>query len=70
MSNISSGSGKLCKDCEYFRILYWPVKYVDFGKAECTKHNLVVDFANLRKFSTLKCVETENDDKERNDSHK
>lgn len=49
----------LCKDCEHFKILYWPVKYLEPGRAECTKHDLITDFNSMRKFSKLECVETE-----------
>ena len=56
---------KLCKDCEHFKIRYMPIKGFDAGLAECTKHDLVVDFLNMRKFSWLSCVEGEADEQKR-----
>jgi len=50
-----------CKDCKYFNIKYEPQRIggelVDWGQAECTKHNLVADFLDHRKFEWLSCVE-------------
>lgn len=50
-----------CADCEYFRILYEPIKtgkdIWDSGLAECKKHDLVVDFTSRRKINALMCVE-------------
>ena len=46
---------KLCKDCEHFKIRQQPIKGFDWGLAECTKYNLVVDFADKRKFKWLSC---------------
>lgn len=48
---------RLCKNCEYFNILYEPMKDVDFGKAECKKHNLITDFLDHKKFGWLSCIE-------------
>lgn len=45
----------LCKDCEHFKIMQQPIKGFDWGMAECTKYNLVVDFADRRKFKWLSC---------------
>lgn len=45
----------LCKDCEYFKIRQQPIKGFDWGMAECTKYDLVVDFADKRKFKWLSC---------------
>lgn len=45
----------LCKDCEHFKIRQQPIKGFDWGMAECTKYNLVVDFADRRKFKWLSC---------------
>ena len=54
---------KLCKECEFFHIKYEPIKDVDFGQAECKKHNLVTDFASHRLLNRLRCVEKgENED--------
>lgn len=52
----------LCRDCEHFKILYWPVKYLESGRAECTKHDLVTDFNSMRKFSKLECVEKDREE--------
>ena len=49
----------LCKDCKYFKIDYQPIKDFDFGRASCTKHNLITDFADKRKFKWLTCIEDE-----------
>ena len=53
----------LCKDCDYFRIKWEPQKIggqlVDWGQAECVKHDLVTDFRSHKKFETLECVEEE-----------
>lgn len=46
-----------CKDCAYFRIILEPIKGVDFGHAVCTKHDLITDFLDHRKFKRLACVE-------------
>ena len=55
-----------CKDCEYFRIAYEPLgkgkNKMDWGRAECTKHNLITDFRNHGKFERLKCIEGEKTD--------
>lgn len=45
----------LCKDCEHFKIMQQPIKGFDWGMAECTKYDLVVDFADRRKFKWLSC---------------
>ena len=47
----------LCKDCEFFKIDYEPVRGIDFGRASCMKHNLVTAFLDRRKFRTLGCIE-------------
>ena len=50
-----------CWDCPYFKIQYEPIKdstgIWDFGRAKCTKHDLIVDFPDHRKLKKLKCVE-------------
>ena len=53
-----------CKDCQYFKILQMPIKGWDLGMAECRKHNMVVDFASMRKVNTLECVEETSEDRE------
>ena len=55
---------KFCKNCEFFHIKYEPIKDVDFGQAECKKHNFVVDFATHRILNHLVCVENEEGDVE------
>lgn len=45
----------LCKDCKHFKIMQQPIKGFDWGMAECTKYDLVVDFADRRKFKWLSC---------------
>ena len=47
----------LCKDCPHFRITAEPIKGVDFGHAICTKHDLITDFLDRRKFEWLECIE-------------
>ena len=54
---------KKCRDCPYFHIRQRPIKGWDLGLAECQKHNLVVDFASMRKISTLECIEKERTEK-------
>lgn len=54
-----------CWDCPDFKILYAPIKVKgggvwDFGKAKCTKHDLVVYFPNQGKLKKLQCVEETN----------
>lgn len=49
---------KVCKGCEYLKVLYKPMMPYELGRAKCTKHNLITDFINMRKFGKLKCVET------------
>ena len=50
-----------CWDCQYFKISYEPIKdktgIWDFGRAACSKHNLVVDFPSHRKLKKLVCIE-------------
>ena len=50
-----------CRDCEHFKVLYEPIRtkggYYDLGKAECKKHDMVVDFMNYGKLNKLECVE-------------
>lgn len=51
-----------CKKCPYFHIVQQPIRTGggipwDFGLAMCTKHDLVVDFADNRKLNKLECVE-------------
>ena len=49
---------KFCKDCEHFHIIQQPIRpHYDTGLAECRKHNMVVDFYDMRKFEKLSCVE-------------
>lgn len=45
----------LCKDCEYFKIEYKPIKDFDFGRARCDKYGLITDFRDKRKFKWLSC---------------
>ena len=46
-----------CKECEYFKIWMQP-SWDDFGKAVCTKHDLITEFTKgSRKFEWLECVE-------------
>ena len=47
---------KLCKNCECFKIMQQPIRGFDWGMAKCTKYNLVVDFADKRKFKWLSCI--------------
>jgi len=54
--------GMKCWECEHFKIQYEPIGKIstgiwDFGRAKCTKHNLVVDFTDHRKLKKLKCIE-------------
>ena len=53
-------TGKYCVDCEFFHVIYYPIKGWDLGRAVCDKHELIVDFYANRKLATLKCVEKEN----------
>ena len=50
-----------CDKCEYFKILYEPIRSEgvlwDLGRAECEKHNLIVEFANHGKFKKLEVCE-------------
>lgn len=59
----------LCKNCEYFKILYEPQiiggQMMDWGKAICKKHNLETDFITHHKFKKLSCIE--NNEGESND---
>lgn len=50
---------KVCKGCEYLKVLYQPMKPYELGRAKCTKYNLYTDFTDMRKFGKLKCVEGE-----------
>ena len=45
-----------CKECEFFRVVEKP-DGVNWGRAECSKHDLEVDFRNERKINRLTCVE-------------
>ena len=57
-----------CENCEYFKVMYAPQiicgECWDFGKAECRKHNLEVDFRNYGKIRRLTCIE-DRDEKKR-----
>ena len=46
----------LCKNCQFFEILYEPLKDIDFGKAKCNKYDLVTDFLGHGKFNKLSCI--------------
>ena len=50
-----------CKECEHFHIVMQPLRsggtLYDFGRAECRKHNMIVDFSSNRKINKLECVE-------------
>ena len=50
-----------CLDCPHFEIQYEPLKSIsgvlDFGRAKCSKFNLIVDFTNHRKLKKLECKE-------------
>ena len=48
---------KSCKDCPHFHIDYEPIKGVDFGRASCSKYDLITDFLDHRKFERLICIE-------------
>lgn len=54
---------KLCKECEHFKILQEPIPKFDGGIAQCTKHNLSVEFLNHAKFEWLSCVEDKDGEK-------
>ena len=45
-----------CKDCEYFKITETP-DGINWGRATCTKYDLVTDFRNKRKINRLTCIE-------------
>lgn len=47
----------MCKDCPHFKIDYEPIRGFEFGRASCSKHNLVVDFMSRRKLKRLTCIE-------------
>ena len=55
----------MCWKCPNFKIVYEPLKSIDgiwdFGRAKCTKHDLVVDFPNHRKLkkyeNRIRCLE-------------
>lgn len=51
----------LCKDCQYFKIIYCPIwdsdNLQDWGKAKCRKHNLETHYRNRAKIDRLRCVE-------------
>lgn len=61
----------LCKDCEHFKIRQQPIKGFDWGMAECTKYDLVVDFADKRKFKWLSCEDRpkHTERRDNNDDH-
>lgn len=50
-----------CLDCPYFKIQYEPIGKIstgiwDFGRAECNKYDLIVEFPDHRKLKKLQCV--------------
>lgn len=45
-----------CKECEHFKILEEP-DGMNWGRAECKKHDLVIDYRNARRLNRLTCVE-------------
>lgn len=46
-----------CIECPHFQIEYDPWKGIDFGKATCKKHDLVIDYISKRQLRRLECVE-------------
>ncbi len=46
-----------CDKCKYFKVLYEPLRtdgvLWDMGRAICSKHDYVTDFANHGKFKRL-----------------
>ena len=54
---ISQALTMLCETCEYFHVVYGPWKGVDFGRADCRKYGLTVDFASYGKLKRLRCID-------------
>ena len=46
-----------CRECEYFKIVDWPIPDLDWGTAECNKHNLSTHFIHESKLNALTCIE-------------
>ena len=51
-----------CWECKHFEIQYKPIGKIstgiwDFGRAKCTKYDLIVDFPDNRKLKKLECIE-------------
>ena len=46
-----------CKDCEYFKVAYYPMMPFDMGLVVCSKYNLECDFSSERKLNRLTCIE-------------
>lgn len=50
-----------CTDCQYFKILYRPLKayggIYDTGRAVCTKHDYVLDFVSTQQVNRQMCVD-------------
>ena len=46
-----------CRECEHFKIVCMPDMPWNWGLARCLKHDLTVEFPNMRKINKLQCVD-------------
>ena len=46
-----------CSDCIHFRIVAQPIRGVDMGAVECTKHGLVKEYITRKAFMYLEPCE-------------
>lgn len=60
-----------CAECEHLKIVNQPLRGMyglyELGYAKCTKHNLITDFVDMRKFKKMTCP-TESEGENETDS--
>lgn len=54
------GNGKKCVTCPYFKIMYYPVKFLENGLACCNNYDMEVGFKSEKQLQKLKCIEPTN----------
>ena len=46
-----------CSDCIHFRIIVQPIRQIDMGVVECTKHGLIKEYMTRKAFMYLELCE-------------
>ena len=55
------GNRKKCVTCTYFKIMYYPVKFLEDGLACCSNYDMEVEFKSEKQLQKLKCIEPTSD---------